>query len=123
MSLRGQASPSLTGTPGGKAGVPLPGRYQLTSGYVDTPAPGVGLGGSLEPPPACGTQALSVGGGCRVGVLACRPGAELGSVPKGPPEAPPSQAGPSHSWPGLSPSLPYLSPSLWPHLFSPSPCV
>lgn len=46
----GQAYPSLTGMPGDEAGVPLPVRYQLTSGYVDTPAPGVDLGGSPDPP-------------------------------------------------------------------------
>lgn len=45
----GQASPSLTGRPRAEVGVPHPGRYQLTSGYVDTPAPGVDLGRFPEP--------------------------------------------------------------------------
>ena len=121
----GQAGQALTGTPRGEVGVPHPGRYQLTSGYVATLAPGVDLGGSPEPlftPRPVGHRHSAWVGGEVKGVRSARWGSwpavlELSWAlsPEGLLRPFPGQAGPSHSWPGfLSPSFPclYLSLSL-----------
>ena len=119
----GRARQALTGTPRGEVGVPHPGRYQLSSGYVATPAPGVDLGGSPEPPftprPVGHRHSVWVGGEVK-GVRSARWGSwpairglSWALSPEGLLRPFPGQAGPSTLLARfLSPSFPCLSLSL-----------
>lgn len=119
----GRARQALTGTPRGEVGVPPPGRYQLTSGYVATPAPGVDLGGSPEPlftPRPVGRRHSAWVGGEVKGVRSARWGSwpavrglSWALSPEGLLRPFPGQAGPSTLLARfLSPSFPCLSLSL-----------